>query len=134
LGSAPFPPIAASGRRAEPPYRRCSLAIEALIDASPHGARLRARLRDTRNQLTDDENFDTILVTAGFSWTRESGHGPVPKLLAAGLFAIDDTGQGLRCDAQGRVLAEAMPWPLFLLDPPARGSFADVSGLPEIAH
>jgi uncharacterized NAD(P)/FAD-binding protein YdhS len=113
-----------------------SQAIEAasLVDASPDGARLRVRPRDTRNQLTADESFDTILVTAGFGRTGESGYGLVPKLLAAGLAATDESGQGQRCDAQGRALAEAMPWPLSLLGPPARGSFADVTGVLEIAY
>jgi uncharacterized NAD(P)/FAD-binding protein YdhS len=113
-----------------------SLAIRAasLIGAAPDGARLRVRLRDTRTGLTADESFDAILVTAGFGRIGESGHGLVCKLLAAGLVAIDETGQGLRCDPQGRAVAETMPGPLYLLGPPARGSFADVTGVPEIAR
>jgi uncharacterized NAD(P)/FAD-binding protein YdhS len=112
------------------------LVIDAatLVDAAPAGEKVSVQYRSTRNGALTTENFDAILVTAGFSRVNASGSGLVEKLISGGLVMLDETGQGLRCDAHSLAQVGAELRPLYLLGPLTRGSFADVTGVPEIVR
>jgi len=105
-----------------------------IIAASPAGAKINVTLRAGRTGAAAAESFDAVVLTAGFGRIGDSACGLVARLLAAGLVTLDETGQGLRCDSQSRALGRGDQTPLFLLGPPARGSFADVTGVPEISR
>lgn len=102
--------------------------------AAASGAQLHVQLRSPGVDMAYSEAFDAVVLTAGFGRIGDSANGLVSRLLAAGLVTLDGTGQGLNCDPQCRVLADPSQDRLFLLGPPARGSFADSTGVPEITR
>jgi uncharacterized NAD(P)/FAD-binding protein YdhS len=113
---------------------RLVITAATLVDAAPAGEKMSVQYRSTRSGAVTTETFDAILVTAGFGRVSASGLGLVETLISRELVTLDETGQGLRCDAHGRAHARAARHPLYLLGPPTRGSFADVTGVPEIAR
>ena len=102
--------------------------------ASTAGGKISVALRAGSGNAEAAEMFDAVVLTAGFGRIGDSAGGLVARLLASGLVTLDETGQGLACDAHGRALAGPAARPLFLLGPPARGSIADITGVPEIAR
>jgi uncharacterized NAD(P)/FAD-binding protein YdhS len=113
-----------------------SLTIQpaAIVAAAPAGPKISVALRPGRKGAEAVESYDAVVLTAGFGRIGESAGGVVAKLLAAGLATLDETGQGLACDAQSRSMGREAGLPLFVLGPPARGSFADITGVPEIVR
>jgi uncharacterized NAD(P)/FAD-binding protein YdhS len=101
--------------------------------AAPAGARMDVRLHLPRRQAATD-SYDVVLLTAGAGRLCDATSGLLRALLEAGVVMLDETGQGLRGDAEGRAHCAPAPGRLFLLGPPARGSLADNTGVPEIAR
>jgi len=105
-----------------------------IAGAAPAGARMTVSLRLPGRQAQATDSYDVVLLTAGAGRLCDAKDGLLRALLAAGVVMLDETGQGLRCDGEGRAHCAPAPGRLFLLGPPARGSLADTTGVPEIAR
>jgi uncharacterized NAD(P)/FAD-binding protein YdhS len=110
-----------------------TLRIEAagIAGVAAVGERIEVLIRARGAREAVREVFDAVILTAG---PGRPGHDRLSlcgRLVAAGLLAVDATGQGFCCGGDGEV--DGSKPKLFAVGPLTRGTFAEIISVPEIA-
>jgi Uncharacterized protein conserved in bacteria len=101
-----------------------------------HDGRLDVQITGSRGQPRHSLTIDRIVLATGPDMAHVLDHQPLLQTMhRQGLLTEDPLGLGIACDADSRALTRGgIPTPtLFVAGPLARGTFGELTGVPEIA-